>query len=221
MITKKMIEDIRKYTNDNNELSQSHHFLFDLRLGKRSDTYEYMVIGMNPGESKNDWEICNEQTEETNEFDFHERYGNTRANVSWTKLIQSILDTDNVVQSELFFWSSNSTGTSFEDRFKYKFKNNPHLEYCRDKNIKLIEYHNPKIIVFTGISTHEDIAKLYGLKHVKTVNAENGHKLIVHYKIGEIPWIFTKHWSGARGFSNDQKKVIKQYIDEIKSGLDY
>ncbi len=81
------LEKIREFTQENPELLKSHHFLFNCPLNKEFDKAEALVIGINPGESDNDWNFQdNLPTEESNEFDFQEEMGNVRSSVRWSQL---------------------------------------------------------------------------------------------------------------------------------------
>ena len=128
MITKNL-EKIRKFSKENPELLKSHHFLFNCPLDKEFDKAEALVIGINPGESYDDWNFQdNLPTEESNEFDFHEEMGHERTEMRWSRLCKEYLGTNKIVLSEFFFWSSRqigedpNKGESFSERFGYKFK---------------------------------------------------------------------------------------------------
>ena len=77
----KSLEEIRRYTKDNEDLKQCHHFLFNAiykrrerenqnRLNIKADV---IVVSINPAETKKDWEHYDKETpaENSNEKDFH------------------------------------------------------------------------------------------------------------------------------------------------------
>ena len=91
-MTSNNLKKIRQFTKQNPELLKSHHFLFNCPLNKEFTSAEALVIGINPGESDNDWEYQdNLPTEESDEFDFHEETGNGRSAVRWSKLCEEYL----------------------------------------------------------------------------------------------------------------------------------
>ena len=91
MITKNL-EKIRAFTQENPELLKSHHFLFNCPLNKEFDKAEALVIGINPGESYDDWNFQdNLPTEESNEFDFHEEMGHERTEMRWSRLCKECI----------------------------------------------------------------------------------------------------------------------------------
>ena len=52
------VKDIRMYTAKHDKLLKAHHFVYDyppFAETKRLDKPEWVVMGINPGESKEDW----------------------------------------------------------------------------------------------------------------------------------------------------------------------
>ena len=215
----KTLEEVRGYTKKNQELQKSHHFLFNLPLENNSKIADVIVIGLNPGEHASDWNLCNHPTEETNEFDFHNEFGNGRSSLSWSKNCTNFLPEQKIYLSEFFFWSSNrKRKKDFDDRFGYSFENCPHLSFCKKCNLEMFNYHKPKLIVAAGITYAEFFSSMYQMTHVKTVNSQldkNKRKIISHYEFEGIPFVFTLHWSGAFGVSNLIKNEIKSYLDKL------
>ncbi len=71
------------------------------------------------------------------------------------------------------------------------------------------------MVVFPGISVAEKVAEKYKLRHHREIVDER-NRLILHYiDQGDVPWIFTKHWTGSRGLSNVQKAIMKTYIHGV------
>jgi hypothetical protein len=206
---KKHIEKIEAYTRANSKLLKAHHFLYDLRLNQAAKRADFVVMGINPGETKQDWDITKRPAQETSEYDFHTGHERSRSSARWIRLCKEILGTENVVLAELFFWSSKNI-TCLEKRFGF-LKNSPHPRFCAEMNKKLFAHHMPKAIIFPGLGSIKLAADLYGLARVKTVKSSSS-RLIEHYTMGETPWLFTKHWTGSFGFSNSQKNRITQYI---------
>ena len=224
------LNKIRSYTRMHRELMKSHHFLYNCPLGKVSDKAEAIVIGMNPGETKDDWKYNkNLPCEESHEFDFHDeldKQGDNRSqsSINWERTCNEYLGTDEIFLSEFFFWSSSQVGEdkkkgeTFKDRFGNTFKNSQHhLHFCKEQNLDLIKYHQPKIIVGTG-TTHADfLGQIYNLNHIKTIEDKYGSKrrrVIIHFELMNIPFLFTPHWTAGR-VSNSEKSKIKEYIKNI------
>ena len=209
------LKDIREYTQNNHELKQSHHFLFNCPLDKRSKIADVIVMGLNPGEAKTDWEYgTNLPTEESSEFDFHDEFGKGRSSVRWSQLCEEYLLNSDIFLSEFFFWSSGNLDSEFKDRFGYSFKNCPHFDFCKKCNEEMIDFHKPKLIVATGTSWAKFFSSVYKMKHVKTLRCETDKRnrnIIHHYEFKETPFIFTPHWSSGY-ISNLEKKDIKSYL---------
>ncbi len=211
---KSLHDEILVYTKAHDDLAESHHWLFDLPPFKDEPfNPKYIVFGINPGEGKE--RIHKAQTEETRFFDCHEEYvgKGARERVGWTKTLLSILGTRRLIQTELFFWSTKNVSI-LNKRFG-PLENNPHLPFCRKKNKQLIEYHNPDSIICPGLGMLEVSIEAFGLTRIESIWASNGHRLIEHYSDGKRDWVFTKHFSGARGFTNEQKNTIKSFIHNL------
>lgn len=110
----------------------------------------------------------------------------------------------------MFFWSSKDL-TEFRRRFG-SLEKSPHLCFCTRLNKELVNEHMPNAVIFTGVTYSKLIADLYDLKYEDRLMAVNGHRLVERFTDGVRPWIFTKHWSGSRGFSKGQRYAIKNYI---------
>jgi hypothetical protein len=213
------LHKIRDYTKQHLELSKSHHFLFNCSINKNHEYADVIVIGLNPGESQTDLSFITEDiTEETNEFDFQDEIGRSKASIKWYKTCEQMLPNSKIFLSEFFFWSSKDIKESFLEKFGYSFKQSPHFEFCRECNKELIDFHKPKLIVAPGASFATFFSKIYEMQHIKTIKSDGYRKgkkitqqIIQHYEWNEIPFIFTKHWSGAR-ISNAEKEKIIQYL---------
>lgn len=195
------------------ELKRAHHFLFDVHLEKGSKTADFVVMGINPGETLFDWNASPKRTQETSDFDFYDTEGRSRSSNRWAKRAKEILQTNSVVLTELFFWSSKNS-----DEFSVRYgdlRTSPHIEFCRDLNLKLLQHYQPKAIIFTGLSIHKTVAKIYDLNFIRTHYASDSHRLLEHYLFQDTPWIFSKHWTASFGFSRDQRKEMSRKITEI------
>lgn len=210
------IHSIESYTRRHPELGRAHHFLFDLPLGTLTLPTKVLVIGLNPGEhAECTYPGCPHFTQETSRFDFHKEYGGGVRDVKWNDLIEYYCDTRQVVQSEFFFWSSRRIGKPFKERFGRPFwKCLDHLEFCKDMNLHLIRHRQPKLVVAPGLGAGDRLASLYGLKKFDApLRADNNHRLVEYFRdIENRTWLFTKHWSGSRGLTNEQRELIRNAI---------
>ena len=217
------IQEIRDYTNGHAELRVAHHFLYDLPLDKKAGKPEVMVMGINPGEPERCWKACAGPTEETWNFDFHEKTSSGRdgGSIRWRKNATFFADGKPAVFTELFFWSSRNK-EQFKQRFGPLWRSN-HLCFCMGMNRILIKEYQPKSVIFVGVTDSKKVAKEFGLDYVYTLKSSSNrlveNRLVEHYRDDESrPWYFTKHWSGSHGFSNAQKEQIRNYI-RCQSGM--
>jgi hypothetical protein len=204
---------IRAYTEGHPELRAAHHFCYDFPLDKTAQKPEVLVMGINPGEIEDDRRSYPGPTEQTWNFDFQEEgtLGKSQGGNSWRKTASFFADNRPVVFTEFFLWSS-SDSTQFKQRSGPLWKS-PHRSFCISMNKRLIQEYRPKAVIFVGLGDSRKVADAFGLCHVHTVNI--GHfRLVEHYQDKYCPWFFTKHWSGAYGFSNTQKRYIKEYIQQ-------
>jgi len=201
------IKRIREYTENNPELKRSHHFTYDLPANDKP--VEFVVMGINPGEPKWDWDHCQGPTEETRLFDFQEKFGRSPASKRWYKKVDFYLSGRGAVMTECFFWSSKDVDT-LEELYG-PLENSTHIEFCKAMNDDILDRYKPRAIVFPGLRYYERVRQLYGIgEHVKTVPGSKG-RLIEHYKYGATPWVFTKHWSGA-WMEKGEPDQIRDYL---------
>lgn len=207
------LERIREYTRQHDELQRAHHFTFDLKLGA---IIRYIVMGMNPGEPGED-HLKRGPTEETSEFDFQEKYGRSVSSGRWYSTVRKIMRTNDVLLADCFFWSAPSMN-AFSAVFGYPFERAPHLGFCRDINREAIDFYKPAAIVVPGVQHRDLVATLYSLRPERSLleerTTDDRGLLIVPYTDGQRPWVFTKHWSGAR-LSNIDAARISTYIARL------
>lgn len=203
---KEIDKEIEIYSEKHPELKNARYHIFNKPLLKADiNDIEFVVIGMNPGESKRVLKRLEKPVQEE---------------TSWMRKIRDFCGTDNVIQTEAFFWSSKNIKKDFKDRYGYSFDSEPcrnHLQFCKERNMLLISHYKPKAVFAPGLKLAKDISSVYGLEPMCAVRCpETGHRLIEKY-LGKdgLPWLFTKHWSGARDFRDDQKKLIKNYIQSL------
>ena len=229
------LKKIRDYTQENEDLKQCHHFLFNgiykreerknqNRLNAKADV---IVMSINPAQTEKDFEYeGSTPTENSNEDDFHEFLPPADISQSakdWerkTKIFCEKLFGTNINESAFFFWSSANKGEKFTETFGYKWKSKEcfkHFYFCKERNIELIQYHKPKIVIAPGIGDAEYFSNIYEMKYINSKAVRVGgkrHRLIEHYEFRDIPFIFTKHWSG-HGFSREQQEIITNYLRQF------
>lgn len=98
----------------------------------------------------------------------------------------------------------------FRERFG-PITRSPHLEFCREMNLAVIEAYQPKAVILPGIATDKLCANLYGLRRVETVY-EGATRVVEVYSDGRRPWLFTKHWTGSFGLTKSQREKIRDTI---------
>ena len=205
------IEKIEAYTARHPELATAHHWLYDSRYPQEGIP-QFVVLGINPSETDEDWTRYPKPTEDTSRFDYHDRKCLTRAARNWQSKARDILGGADYVLAELFFWSSKDTNKkSFHARYG-PLARSPHLSFCADLNRELIDAHQPRAVVAPGIGYASLLAKLHGLKHEETVRAANGHRLVERFSDGHRAWLVTKHWTGSFGFSAEEQTVIRDQV---------
>lgn len=222
-IISKALGKIRNYPKEHKELLNAHHFVFNVPLFKNIVKADAIIIGLNPGETREDF-LYNKDlpTEESSEFDFHDIIGKSKSATKFQNRCKFYLETENIFLTEFFFWSSNQAGEdkkkieTFSGKFGYKFLDCPHFNFCKKLNLELIKYHNPKIIIALGNSYREFFSSIYNLKFIKDSRCELDKRTlaIAHYEFLNIPFLFTPHWTGY-AYSNDLKNYVKDYIQNL------
>lgn len=181
--------EIEAYTSLHPELSTAHHFVFN-EIHPCGENPLFVIMGINPGESAQ---------------------GPVDGKTPWTKRINEYVGGRAFVMTELFFWSSKNL-TQFRERFGI-LEESPHLDFCIRLNKRLIDVHKPRAVVCPGLGLISLCKTRFDLTHAETGRRRDGARVYEVFK-GEhgIPWIFTKHWTGARGFTNEDKLLIKTAI---------
>ncbi|RYD86051.1 MAG: hypothetical protein EOP84_00320 [Verrucomicrobiaceae bacterium] len=177
----KIIREIREFTAADPKLASCHHFLFDLPLNRRSKSElgaepdplpepltRYVVLGLNPAGDSAGWSACPkagqaarwhgcEETSLRDGFDLERRRSQ-----QYSKLVYKLLSTWDVVQSELFFWSTDNIREAFTTRFGQPFDGSGYLAWCAQRNWKLLEHYRPCGVIVAGMQGASALAKHYG-----------------------------------------------------------
>lgn len=215
-IIQQNIRRIREYTAEHPELQQAHHFLYDKRYCSKEQPVQYVVMGVNPGETSPDWEQWpasrGTPTEESSEFSFHAHGEPSRSAKAWRARVTNILGTDAVVLAEAFFWSSKDR-SELEKRYG-RLEGSAHLEFCASLNRDLLDFHQPKCVIVSGLRDRDLLSSAYSLKRGEpAINGAKG-RLIEPFTDGIRPWIFTKHLS-AGFFAAGERDQIKAYLARL------
>ncbi len=209
-----LLADVRSYGASQADLLQAHHFLFCKTLLRNPQANNIVVMGINPGETSTDWASTGGQrSEESFERDFHEAH-RSAASKKWMSNINFFLPDHNIYLTELFFWSSSNI-VELEARYGKLNAHNPHAQFCKTINTRLIELIRPAAVIFTGVTYFKTVASIYGLEPSQELLADKQRKLAVLASSGHCPWIFTRHWSGSFGFSQSDKAAIKAFIAAV------
>lgn len=202
------IERVSAYTAEHPELAAAHHWLYDLKH-PRDGKPRFVVMGVNPGETEGDWIIAPTPTEESSRFDFHIEQGTGRSAIRWSKAASFFLDGADYVLAELFFWSSYDSRV-FTERFGPLHKSK-HLPFCVQMNRDLITAYEPEAVVLPGLTHLKLVESLYGLTHVETI-LDGGTRVAERFTDGIRPWVFTKHWTAAFGFTKAQRELARETV---------
>jgi hypothetical protein len=221
MLKSDLLLRIRDYTGAHAELGAAHHFTFDLPIVSGDAGAVCLLMGINPGETEEDRTVFPGPTEESSEYDFHteilRRSGRmNRGRERWAAQATFFTDGRTARQSEFFFWSSPNSGQGFRERFGTSFGSSPHLRFCAEINLDLIKRVKPTVVLAPGVNLGRRFSRLYGLTHLASLHSDKGHRLVEHYEQSDgTPWLFTKHWTGAFGFSNEQRGQVRDYIRSL------
>ena len=215
------IAEIRSYTKLHPELSTCHHFQYDLPLAATPDLQNSgdkrtcLMLGINPGESAPDTTVA-WPTEETSEFDFHDQLVG-RESIRWTQKVRKILPTMRVWQSQLFFWSSKDRD-QLKDRLGSDIERSPHLAWCTDRNLALIQKRQPDIVILAGMTKRETASRLFHLEVMgEPIFLRNGKdRLVVKLTDGHRPWLVIAHLTSAHPpLNEDEEAQVRLAIDEL------
>lgn len=204
---------IRDYTEQSATLSTCHHFLYDLPVIASGNSQTIILMGFNPGETKNDWISTNGQrTEETSDYDFLAANGRRTSN-KWFQRVKTICGDRNVIQTELFFWSTPTVEALYQKI--PGFQSSPELEFCTSQNKELFEHYKPQLIIFTGLTYARTLEKIYGLRKGEE-SFNEGKRLFIRYEdnVGK-PWLVVKHLTGSFGFKKTDLEVLRQEVARI------
>ena len=223
------LQEIRAYREEHSDLQEFHHFLYAAPWKHERDyaliKYDVLVISMHPGESdedRADWDMEN-PAQENMEKDFHDKeFQGERAKLPWVKKCRKYLGFEMpVLETAFFFWSSPDTDEKFVEKFRYRYGSQPHSqhwEWCRDRNLELIDAIKPKLIVAMGTTkkNKDKLSRMYGLcRSSRDVpKNERGWRLAISFTLrrdwGKISFVFIPY--PGRWLSTQDRKTIKETL---------
>lgn len=177
-----IIKEVRAYTAADARLASCHHFLFDLPLNRKSQReldaaeeidpgpvgVQFIVVGLNPAGDDKGWGSCpktdaSRRWHGCEETCLHDGFDlEHRRSQPYSKLVYKLLATWDVVQSELFFWSTDDIEEAFKARFGHEYGTSPHLGWCAERNWMLFEHYSPKAIIVAGMKGIDTLTRFYG-----------------------------------------------------------
>ncbi|WP_155841912.1 MULTISPECIES: hypothetical protein [Hyphomonas] len=213
--------EVLRYTHAFSELKSSHHFLYDFPWDAGDTSFDRVIFGINPGETKQDWKTCPDSAQpQTRVRNFRDEYQVNRLStnsVKWRNCVEYYCGLKGSLQTEFFFWSSPRTNSKFVERFGRPLEEcEDHLKFCMRMNKILLDEVKPKSVIAPGLSSAK-FAKYYSLSFESIIRASNHHRLVELWRDESgLPWLFTKHWTGARFFTKDQKEDIRAAIKAVE-----
>ena len=206
-----MIEEVRKKWAEHPELKQSHHFVYDFLL--RDGNPNVLVLGINPGETSEDWQqFPKGQYEESRHLNFREKLPLSASSKKWFTFIENALPANvGVILSELFFWSSNKAAdlkTRYGD-----WQNSELIEFCTEANQYLIKTHKVSLVLFFGLTFSKLVVRLYDLKLKEVIYSTTDQKKLceVYLDNEERYWVVCSH-PAAHGMTREKKKQISSIL---------
>ncbi|MBG0803985.1 hypothetical protein IYW40_21210 [Methylocystis sp. H4A] len=220
------LEAIRTFPDKHPSLMKSHHFLFDLPIDNNVTGCEYILMGINPGETDADWtraprgagEIY--PTEASSSYDFRvaRKIEKNRSAKNWDTRSRKVLGTSDIFYTELFFWSSPNRGKLEAQFGRLKDLKKNVLLFCKEQNEVMFKERHPKAIVVSGLRDLGLVSDLYGLSPLDDgrLDLNSGDaRLLIAKTDGTRPWFFLPHLSGSFGFSGERMSMIREHMQGI------
>lgn len=220
------VQKIRKYTAENTELQQAHHFSFDVIPPQSAplSKADIVILGLNQAAYAKDGEVRQRDEpmlEDTSLPSNFRNAGDLRSANRWyAEVERRIGTTPKTVLGELFFWSSKNEREMYERYPNHK----RHFEFCRDLNLELLEIYDPKIVIVLRATYLKKVQVLYGLEADSSLQPiVVGNRILAWFyrDCAQRLWIVTRHWTGSRGYTKEMKRVweTKVRVDIIERVL--
>ena len=155
-------------------------------------------MGINPGESEEDWSEGEKKQREAGKWTplAQTRNGErstTDSGKKWAETIEYYTCSRLVVTSELFFWSARSQ-PEIENQFGQPWYKPPHFRFSLNSNKLLIAQYGPRAALVIGITAAERVRVGLGLKLINTkCYDQKGLRIVEHHFDGQRPWFFVRH----------------------------
>jgi|GEM_PF-4143397 len=224
------LEEIRTFPDKHPSLMKSHHFLFDLPIDNGVTHCEYVLMGINPGETNADWTLAPRgvgeiyPTEASSAYDFRiaKKVEKNRSAKNWDTRSRNLLGTSNIFYAELFFWSS-ANQEELEARFgRLKDLKKNVLLFCKEQNDVMFKERRPKAVVSSGLGNMDLVSDLYGLVPLDAGRSDlrsGNTRLLIVKTDGTRPWFFVPHLSNSRGLSRERITMIREHMQGLQTQL--
>ena len=207
------------------ELKNSHHFVFDLPF-VAEERPEFILISANPGDDTEDWKATNgARDEETRDRDFQAIFGRSNGSRRRLDKVQAFLGGltfRKTTQTQAFFWCSKNTEKEFQNRFGYKYDDNPHRRFCAELNLKLIERLNPKAIFVEGHGNVSALSEITSCDHAEDYqHSESGYIFLKEWKLSDTYPLFSFTHLSALGSHLKERAELSRLLQTKIRSMDY
>jgi hypothetical protein len=175
-------------------------------------------MGFNPGESAEDWQrTCGQRAEESFATS-HLSGDRTRSSKIWYSKLNKIgILKHSLYYSQLILWSSRSE-RELQTRIGRIDAENPVVMFCANINKAVIDSISPSLIISVGLSYTKLISSLYGVEWEETLHSNDGSagkRIAVIGRYANIPWVASYHFTGARGYTNEDSQLLGEILDKL------
>ena len=214
-----MIQQVRDRSTTFQELKNAHHFVFDRPLDPSyQGNSEFVWLSVHPGEGDDDWEICNQFTEETRDYNFQLDHGPSRGSQSRIEKMLWFLGDEmfsRTTLTMLFYWSVSDSYDAIKSRFGYTFSQNPHWDFCTRTNLELIHRIRPRAVFAESRPGLKYYEHEFGLSQVKTYCDTDGYHILEQRQFEDgTPFFCFDNLSARRGHS-EVRQLVHKLIHEI------
>jgi hypothetical protein len=157
-----LTQAVNRYDFCKREIPDYHHWRYALPLAEPMPEYDIVLWRMAPKEEQHDWTLHPGHTFESVGFSWRERVGAyTQEIAEWRSLVAEVCQTEAVIQSNWFFWSTPDLGDGFKERYGQAFHNSIHHHFCWIANSALIEVVQPRLVVVPDFEEFALLTKFY------------------------------------------------------------
>lgn len=206
-----LISAVHKYDFCERKIPDYHHWRYALPLVDSVEQFDILLLGMAPKEQEADWTLHEGHTFESVGYDWRVRVGAyTQEMAEWRSLVTDVCQTEAVIQSNWFFWSTPDLDEGFEKRFGEPFVSSLHHHFCCAANLALIEVVQPQLVVVPDFEDFGLLSQFYGLT---TVDGEQEWCLCTGEDGGL--WLVMDEWTPES--LNENGDWIREVVAEVLS----